>query len=198
MPLFGSILPPGAQARLMGHTPFFFSSWYNVERTVTLSIVGYVVLFTMLRISGKRTLSKMNVFDFVFVVAVGSVFASMIISKDVTLIEGVAALATLMLIQLLLAELAARYPKAERIINGEPTLLLSHGKFIRGALRRERVTEEEVRGAIRGEGVTRVEDVDAVTMENDGTLTVAWMSKKPGDSSLVDATDPVEDGGKQK
>jgi uncharacterized membrane protein YcaP (DUF421 family) len=182
----------------MGHAPFFFESWYNVERTVTLSIVGYVVLFTMLRVSGKRTLSKLNVFDFVFVVAVGSVFASMIISKDVTLSEGVAALATLMLIQLVLAELAARFPKAERIINGEPTLLLSHGKFIPGALKRERVTEEEVRGAIRGEGVTRVEDVDAVTMENDGTLTVAWMSKKPGESSLVDAKDPVEDNGKQK
>src|SRR6266705_2604473 len=106
-PLFGSILPPRAQARLMGHAPFFFSSWYNVER-------------------------------------------------------------------------AARFPKAERIINGEPTLLLSHGKFIPGALKKERVTEEEVRGAIRGEGVTRVEDVDAVTMENDGTLTVAWTSKKPG------------------
>jgi hypothetical protein len=73
----------------MGHTPFFFESWYNVERTVTLSIVGYAALFTMLRLSGKRTLSKLNVFDFVFVVAVGSVFASMIVSKDVTLVEGV-------------------------------------------------------------------------------------------------------------
>jgi uncharacterized membrane protein YcaP (DUF421 family) len=176
----------------MGHTPFYFESWYNVERTVTLTIVGYATLFTMLRVSGKRTLSKLNVFDFVFVVAVGSVFASTIISKDVTLIEGVAAMGTLMLIQLVLAELAARFPKLERIINGEPTLLLSNGKFIRDALKRERVTEEEVRGAIRGEGVTRVEDVDAVTMENDGTLTVAWMSKKPGNSSLVDAKDPKE------
>ena len=181
--------------RLMGHTPFFFESWYNVERTVTLSVVGYAALFTMLRISGKRTLSKLNVFDFVFVVAVGSVFASMIVSKDVTFVEGVAAMGTLMLIQLVLAELAARFPKLERIINGEPTLLLSNGKFIPGALKKERVTEEEVRGAIRGEGVTRVEDVNAVTMENDGTLTVAWMSKKPGTSSLVDtpeATDPKD------
>jgi uncharacterized membrane protein YcaP (DUF421 family) len=176
----------------MQHAPIFFQDWYNVERTITLSIVGYAALFTMLRISGKRTLSKLNVFDFVFVVAVGSVFASMIISKDVTLIEGVAAMATLMLIQLVLAELAARFPKLERIINGEPTLLLSNGKFLPDALKRERVTEEEVRGAIRGEGVTRVEDVDAVTMENDGTLTVAWMSKKPGTSSLVDAKDPEE------
>lgn len=177
----------------MGHTPFFFDSWYNVERTVTLSIVGFAALFIMLRISGKRTLSKLNVFDFVFVVAVGSVFASMIISKDVTLIEGIAALATLIGIQMLLSYLAVRFPKAERIINGEPTLVLSHGKFIPSALRKERVTEEEVRGAIRAEGVTRVEDVDAVTMENDGTLTVAWMSKKPGESSLVDAKDPDPD-----
>jgi len=184
--------------RLMGHTPFFFESWYNVERTVTLSIVGYAALFTMLRISGKRTLSKLNVFDFVFVVAVGSVFASMIVSKDVTFVEGVAAMGTLMLIQLLLAELAARFPTLERIINGEPTLLLSNGKFIPEALKKERVTEEEVRGAIRGEGVTRVEDVNAVTMENDGTLTVAWMSKKPGTSSLVDtpeAKDPKDTEG---
>jgi uncharacterized membrane protein YcaP (DUF421 family) len=176
----------------MGNAPIFFQSWYYVERTITLSVVGYAALFTMLRVSGKRTLSKLNVFDFVFVVAVGSVFASMIISKDVTLVEGVAAMGTLMVIQLVLAELAARFPKLERIINGEPTLLLSNGKFIRDALKKERVTEEEVRGAIRGEGVTRVEDVDAVTMENDGTLTVAWTSKKPGDSSLVDAKDPKD------
>ena len=58
----------------------------------------------MLRVSGKRTLSKLNVFDFVFVVAVGSVFASMIISKDVTLIEGIAALATLIGIRRLLSQ----------------------------------------------------------------------------------------------
>lgn len=177
----------------MGHTPFFFESWYNVERTVTLSVVGFAALFTMLRISGKRTLSKLNVFDFVFVVAVGSVFASMIISKDVTLIEGLAALATLIGIQVVIAQLAARFPLAERIINGKPTLLLSHGEFIPGALRKERVTEEEVRGAIRAEGVSRVEDVDAVVMENDGTLTVAWTSKKPGETSLIDAKEPDPD-----
>jgi uncharacterized membrane protein YcaP (DUF421 family) len=175
------------------HPPFFFESWYNVERTVTLSVIGFVALFTMLRISGKRTLSKLNVFDFVFVVAVGSVFASTIISKDVTLVEGLAAMATLIAIQMLLAAIAARSPTAERIINGTPTLLLSHGKFIPSALKKEQVTEEEVRAAIRTKGVTRVEDVDAVVMENDGSLSVAWESKKPGESSLVDAKIPGKD-----
>src|ERR1700675_1594840 len=99
------------------HPPFFFESWYNVGRTVTLSVIGFTALIALLRVSGKRTLSKLNVFDFVFVVAVGSVFAATIIDKDVTLVEGIAALATLIGIQVLLAELAARSSLAERIIN---------------------------------------------------------------------------------
>jgi uncharacterized membrane protein YcaP (DUF421 family) len=90
------------------HPPFFFESWYNIGRTVSLSIISFAALIILLRGSGKRTLSKLNVFDFVFVVAVGSVFASTIMSKDVTLVEGVFALATLIGIQMLLAELAAR------------------------------------------------------------------------------------------
>ena len=61
--------------------PFFFNGWYDVRRTVTLSIVGFVALIIMLRVSGKRTLSKLNVFDFVFVVACGSVFAATIMRR---------------------------------------------------------------------------------------------------------------------
>jgi uncharacterized membrane protein YcaP (DUF421 family) len=97
--------------------------------------------------------------------------------------------------QIGIAELAARSELAERIINGEPALLLSHGRFIPRALKRERITEEEVRAAIRAKGVTRVEDVDAVVLENDGTLTVAWTSKEPeGEkTALVDAASPAGD-----
>jgi uncharacterized membrane protein YcaP (DUF421 family) len=172
------------------HPPFFFESWYNVGRTTSLAIIGFAALIILLRVSGKRTLSKMNVFDFVFVVAVGSVFASTIISKDVTLVEGLCALTALVGFQTILAKIAAHFPRAEGIINGDPALLLSKGKFIHSALRKERVTEEEVRAAIRAKGINRVEDVDAVILENDGTLSVAWEAKGPGHSSLVDAQTP--------
>jgi uncharacterized membrane protein YcaP (DUF421 family) len=175
------------------HPPFFFESWYSVGRTVTLTVIGFAALITLLRVSGKRTLSKLNVFDFVFVVAVGSMFASTVIEKDITLIEGLSGLITLVLIQVVLARIAASWPAAERIINGSPTLLLARGKFIPHALRKERVTEEEVRAAIRAKGINRVEDVHAVIIENDGTLSVAWEAKGPGNSSLVDATVPEDE-----
>jgi uncharacterized membrane protein YcaP (DUF421 family) len=177
--------------------PFFFDGWYDVRRTVTLSVMGFASMIIMLRVSGKRTLSKLNVFDFVFVVAVGSVFAATIIEKDVTLVEGLSGLATLIIIQVILAQLAARSETADRIINGRPALLFEHGEFIHRALKKERVTEEEIRGAIREEGVKRVEDVDAVVMENDGSLSVAWKPDGPGESSLVDAKLPDEDHDKK-
>jgi uncharacterized membrane protein YcaP (DUF421 family) len=179
---------------MQAHAPIFFQSWYYVGRAALLSVVGFSALMIMLRVSGKRTLSKLNVFDFVFVVAVGSVFAATLVEKDVTLAEGLASLATLITIQVGLAKLAVYSSTAERIINGAPTLLLSQGKFIPHALRKERVTEEEVRAAIREEGLTRVEDADAVVLENDGTLTVAWNSTRPGAaSSLVDAEVPPDE-----
>ena len=178
------------------HHPFFFDSWYNVERTVTLSVLGFITLIIMLRVSGKRTLSKLNAFDFIFVVACGSLFAATIIEKDVTLVEGVAALATLVVMQLALAEAAVRWKWADRFVNGRPTLLFSHGQFIPRALRKERITEEEVRAAIRAQGIKRVEDVDAVVLENDGSLSVSWASKQPGESSLVDAR--VSEGARRR
>jgi uncharacterized membrane protein YcaP (DUF421 family) len=56
-------------------------------------------------------------------------------------------------------------------------------------MRKERITEEEVRGAIREEGVKKVEDVTAVVLENDGSLTVVWKGKGRGRSALRDVKD---------
>ncbi|HET7614111.1 MAG TPA: YetF domain-containing protein [Gemmatimonadaceae bacterium] len=180
------------------HAPFFFDSWYYIGRAAALSALGFVAMVVMLRGSGKRTLSKLNVFDFVFVVACGSVLAATIISKDTTLAEGIVSLGVLVSIQVVLAKIAAYSPAAERIINGEPTLLFSNGRFIDYALKRERVTREEVRAAIREEGITNVEDVTAVVLENDGTLTVAWDSHRAGRSALVDAKLPKKEKGHRK
>lgn len=176
------------------HAPWFFDGWYNVVRAGGLAVLGFLTLIVVLRVSGKRTLSKMNVFDFVFVVAVGSLFAATLIEKDVTFVEGMVALTTLVVVQTALAAMAARSVRFEQLLNGEPALLLSHGKFIHRAMKKERVTEEEVRAAIREQGIERVEDVDAVVLENDGSLTVAYHGKRRGDSSLVDATSPDSDG----
>lgn len=68
--------------------PMLFSGWENLLRTLVVGVLAYVSLVVFLRISGKRTLSKMNAFDLIVTVALGSTLATVLLSKDVALAEG--------------------------------------------------------------------------------------------------------------
>lgn len=76
-----------------------FDGWAPVIRTLLLGTLGYTALVALLRVSGKRTLSKMNAFDLVVTVAFGSTLASMLTSRTVSLAQGIVALALLILLQ---------------------------------------------------------------------------------------------------
>jgi uncharacterized membrane protein YcaP (DUF421 family) len=73
----------------------FFRDSQALLRILVVGISAYLCLILLLRISGKRTLSKMNAFDFVVTVALGSTLATVLLSKEVTLAQGVLAFAVL-------------------------------------------------------------------------------------------------------
>lgn len=150
----------------------FFESWESVLRTVASGAVTYVALVAMLRVSGKRTLSKMNAFDLVVTVAFGSILASTMLSKDVPLVDGLAALAVLILAQYAVAKGSVRWPSFATVVKSTPRLLMFRGAWLPEAMKAERVSEGEVRAALREHGVARLEDAGAVVLETDGTLTV--------------------------
>ncbi len=152
----------------------FFDGWDGIARALLLAVFAFLGLVTILRVSGKRTLAKMNVFDFVFVVALGSMLAQTILSEDVTLAEGMAALTTLILLQIVLSWLSLKSHALETIINGKPILVLHQGRFLHDAMQRERVTDEEVRAAIRAQNIGSIEAVHSVVLETDGTFSVVW------------------------
>ncbi len=67
---------------------FFFDSWSAMGRTVVVGVLAYLALVLLLRVSGKRTLSKMNAFDLVVTVALGSTLATVLLSTSVALARG--------------------------------------------------------------------------------------------------------------
>ena len=150
----------------------FFNGWEGIGRTVLAGTLAYVALIILLRISGKRTLSKMSAFDLVVTVALGSTLSTILLSRDVALAEGVAAFAVLIVLQFVIAWFSARSPTLERWVKSEPSLLVRRGEFLRQSMRRERVTEAEIRAAVRAQGVADLASVDAVVLETDGSLTV--------------------------
>lgn len=148
----------------------FFDNGSVLLRTLVVGSLAYVALVCLLRISGKRTLSKMNAFDMVVTVALGSTLATILLSKDVALAEGVLALALLIFLQYAVAWASAHWRPANTIVKSQPAILFYRGQFLREAMTRERVTEGEVLSAVREQGFAMLEDVEAVVLESTGTL----------------------------
>lgn len=157
-----------------------FDSWLDLSRVAVVGFLAYIAMILCLRISGKRTLSKWNAFDFVITIALGSTLATVLLSRDISLAEGVLATALLIGLQFVITRLSVRYRGIERLVKAQPTLLFSEGRFLESAMASQRVTEAEIRAAIRGAGVAAVEEIAAVVLETDGSFSV--LKRAHGDS----------------
>ena len=150
----------------------FFDSWDNIYRVIVVGVLAYAGLVLLLRISGNRTLSKMNAFDLVVTVAFGSTLSTILVNKSVSLAVGLAALALLILLQLLITWCSVRSSFVNGMVKTTPTVLVLDGRMRHEALKRVRITEDEVLAAVRKQGQGALENIDAVVLESDGSLSV--------------------------
>lgn len=150
----------------------FFDSWTTVGHTLATGVAAYIILIVFLRLSGKRTLGKMNAFDFVITIAIGSTLSAVLVSRQVPLADGVAALALLVVLQYLVAWACVRSPGFEGMVKSSPTLLLYQGRLLGEALLSMRVSEADVLAAVRNAGLANSSQVGAVVLETDGSLSV--------------------------
>ena len=149
-----------------------FGSFYGLLRILVVGPLAYLLLIAILRVSGKRTLAKMNAFDFVVTVALGSTLATVLLSKDVPLSEGLLGFAVLAVLQFAIAWLAQRVSPVEAAIKATPRVLLRNGRIDQAALLDERVTVEEIKAAVRKSSLGDLRDVAAVVLETDGSFSV--------------------------
>jgi uncharacterized membrane protein YcaP (DUF421 family) len=163
-----------------------FDSWASLGRTALNGVVAYFALIAFLRISGKRTLAKLNAFDLVVTVALGSTLGAVLTSERLPLANGIVALALLIALQYGVAWTTMRNAWARRVIKSEPVLLLYRGRLIPEALERARIARDEVLAAVRGAGQLRLAEVGAVVLEADGSLSVLPEARAPLDATTLE------------
>lgn len=170
----------------------WFESFSDLVRVLVVGTAAYLSLVVVLRISGKRTLSQLNAFDFVVTVSLGSTLATVLLSGDTSLAEGVLALSLLAALQFLMAWVSAHWPRARRVFTARPALLLVDGELRPEALRRNRLSASEVRQAVRMQGMGDLSGVRAVVLETNGTLSVIPSSQYGNGSALEEVRGVVD------
>ena len=147
------------------------------DLTGTLTIVAktaavYLFLVGGLRLLGKRELGQMNLSDVVMIVVIGNAVQNAMINADNTLGGGVASVITLLLLNRGLNELIVRSKSAERVLVGEPVLLVHEGVVVKGHLNRQGITLDQLHAALREHGLTKVSEASQCVLEVDGTISV--------------------------
>ena len=166
----------------MDDTTFLWNGIQPILRIVIVGVTAYVAIVLILRISGKRTLASMSAFDFIIAVAVGAVFGRTLTTKNLSISEALTAFILLAVLQFVFAYLEGRSKAFKKIFSTSPTLLFYDGKFIQKNLHKERLDESKVIGAARKKGFGSMDDVAAVILEIDATLSVIGKSNE-GESS---------------
>lgn len=168
----------------MDRVTFFFGGWEPIARILVVGTLAYAALVLLLRVSGKRTLARLNAFDFLVTVALGASFGRILTARSVALAEAITAFSLLVGLQYLMAWLQVRSPRFAGAVTSPPSLLYFRGRFLHDAMSKERVTEDELRTAIREHGAGSFDQVEAVVLESDGQFAVV-MTSKAGDGSAL-------------
>lgn len=163
---------------------FLWDGWEPVLRVLVVGIFSYLGLIILLRISGKRTLTRMTVFDFVIAITIGSAFGRTLTARSVSLSEAITAFILLISLQLLFAFFEVRSKNFKKLTTHPPSLLYYNGEFITKNMRRAMIRKDELLSASRKQGIADMEDIEAIVFETDGSFSVIKKNSYPKKSTL--------------
>jgi uncharacterized membrane protein YcaP (DUF421 family) len=130
----------------------------------------YMVVLLGVRLSGKREVGQMTPFDLTLLLLISNSVQNAMTGPDTSVVGGVAAALTLLLMNYFVAELSGTNRRFRKIVEGQPTLLVHDGQLITAHLAKERVSMDELERALREHGINTYHDVALAVLEVDGSI----------------------------
>jgi uncharacterized membrane protein YcaP (DUF421 family) len=148
-----------------------------VAEKILRPIVVYFFLVIGLRLAGKRELAQLNPFDLVVLLTLSNTVQNAIIGDDNTVTGGIIGAATLLIVNYLVVRFLFRHEKLDRLVEGEATVLIEHGKILKDKLAKEMLSPQDLEAAAHKQGFGNLREVDRATLDPSGTI--SFTGKKP-------------------
>jgi len=146
--------------------------------TVLRAAAVYLFLLLMFRLSGQRTLSELSTFDFILLLIISEATQNALIGDDFSLATGMTAILTLVMLDLGLAYFKKRFRTVEKVLEGTPIVIVSHGKVLLDKLDKTHVTVDDVLQQARlSQGLERMEQIKFAVLEPSGGISIIPMAK---------------------
>ena len=148
----------------------FPDAWHVLLQIVLRTGVIYLVVLIGVRLSGKREVGQMTPFDLTLLLLLSNSVQNAMTGPDTSLMGGVAAACTLLLLNYLVANLSGVNRRFRKMVEGQPSLLVHDGKVIDSHMAKEHVSMDELHRALREHGIAGCHDVALAVLEVDGSI----------------------------
>jgi uncharacterized membrane protein YcaP (DUF421 family) len=149
-----------------------FTLSIGIGEIILRAALVYAVLFLLLRFGGKKHVGELAPFDLVVLLILSETVQGALIADDKSLLGGLIAAVTLVVIVHVVSYVSWRCKRMERLLEGTPRVLVRNGQVLKDTLASEKVTRSELLEALRREGSTSLRNVRYAVLENDGSITV--------------------------
>lgn len=149
----------------------------HITTHIFLTVLMYIFIFLSMRIMGKREIGKLSVFDLTISIMIAEIAVFVIEDMERPIYDGFVPMATLVLIQVLVAQLSLKSRKLRLLVDGKPSILISGGKLHRGEMRKQRYNIDDLLMQLRGQNIDSPADVEFAILETSGQLTVIEKNK---------------------
>lgn len=158
------------------------------------TVIIYIVLVGAMRLMGKRQLGQLEVSDLVSTLLLSEIAALPIENHSIPLIYAIIPIILVLAAEVFSAALLSRFPALKDILSTRPTVLVKQGIPQEMALRRARISADELMVALRRAGSTDLSSVAYAILEQDGSVSVIPTApEKPATASDIGAS-PAENG----
>ena len=130
----------------------------------------YAVVLLGVRVSGKREVGQMTPFDLTLLLLISNAVQNAMTGTDTSLVGGIVAAATLLLLNYLVAELSGGNRRFRRFVEGQPSLLIHDGQIVGAHMSKEHVSMDELQRSLREHGISSYHEVALAVLEVDGSI----------------------------
>ena len=144
---------------------------------VRVSIIYLVVLIVM-RLMGKREISQMQPFELVIAIMIADLASVPMADTGIPIFNGIIPILALLLFQLIISLINLKSITLRKIICGKPRMLINRGKIDDGALKKEKITINELQERLRQNNIFSIGDVEYAILETSGQISVIQKPEK--------------------
>ncbi|HXE66099.1 MAG TPA: YetF domain-containing protein [Rhodanobacteraceae bacterium] len=147
----------------------FGMPWWQL---IARAAIVYVVLFALIRLSGKHTLGELSIFDLIVVIVLGSAVRTSLIGNDKSLQGGLMVVVVLLLLDWISTWVATHFKSGDRWLQGKPVLLARDGELFEDVLKRCKIPRSNFVSSMRKHGCRDLQMVELAILEPNGSITV--------------------------